>query len=946
MTSPIAQALNDAVAHHQAGRLDEAARIYQEILATTPHCADALHLLGLVDAAMGKHDSAAQRINQAIQLAPATAVYHANLAKLFRETNQLELAEASYRETVRLDPQMAEALLGLGLILKKQGRRDEATTWFRRAVDCDPNMLLARMQLGSAMRWAGNLEEAEASYRRALEIDPNHARAHSNLGGVLRLLGNLEEGADFCRRAIELQPDYVMGHLNLGIILLALGDTQAGWPEYEWRLKLEGATVSSQCQPVWDGSPLDGRTIMLFLEQGMGDVFHFIRYVPLLCQQGARVLVECPSGLIPLLQHADLGIDQLVPRGSTLPPFDVACPLLSLPGILGTTIETIPTDVPYLQASSELVDTWRHKLNELDGIKVGIAWQGNKKHPEDRWRSIPLAHFEPLSRVEGVTLFSLQKGQGAEQVRSCGFPVVDWTAEIDNTHGPFTDTAAIMTRLDLVVTCDSALAHLAGALGIPVWTALPTAADWRWFQHRDDSPWYPTMRLFRQQELGNWRELFERIARDLAETTGTQWQPPPSQEASETLSVEVSPGELIDKISILQIKAERITDPTKQQNVQTELQTLLQARDQSVKASANLDELSAELKNVNGALWHVEEELRGCEQRQEFGPRFVELARSVYRHNDRRSALKRQINTLLDSRLVEEKSYDGASDTSASGIDTTAEQNVSNIKPSLDAGHVRLKQCRYGPMLYPVTDRYIGQSLDTYGEFSQGEMELLGQIIQPGQVVLDVGANIGTHTVFFAQQVGPSGIVFAFEPQRVLFQILCGNVALNALTNVHTRQAAVGRQAGTVRFLAPDYTTTGNFGGVSIDEHSHGEEAPLYPIDQLGLTACHLIKIDVEGMEGDVLTGAEQTIRRLRPVLYVENDREEKSPDLIKQLTGLEYRLYWHLPPLFNPKNFLGKAENLFPGIISANMLAIHRSAKQDIPLREIQSPTDHWSTS
>ena len=947
MADSIAEALNTAVAHHQAGRLDEAVQIYQQILATTPNCADAHHLLGLVDAARGNRDLAVERVSHAIRLAPATAVYHGNLAKLFKEVGKLKEAEASYREAARLDPETAETHLGLGLLLKKQGHLEEAAKWFRRAVECDPNLLLAQMQLGSSMRAFGKIEEAAACYRRALEIKPDHARAHSNLGAALRIQGRLEEGAACCRRAIELQPDYAMGHLNLAIILLAMGDMEAGWPEYEWRLQVEGAAVSPKCQPVWDGSPLDGKTIMLFLEQGMGDVFHFIRYVPLLRDLGATVLVECPSGLVPLLQGADLGIDQIVPRGSELPSFDVACPLLSVPGILGTTLETIPASVPYLQADEELVEEWRGRLEEMDGFKVGIAWQGNKSHPEDRWRSIPLAQFEPLSRVDGLTLISLQKGQGSEQVRSCGFPVIDWTDEMDRRSGPFTDSAAVMKHLDLVVTCDSAVAHLAGALGVPVWTALPTAADWRWFQDREDSPWYPTMRLFRQQEPGDWRGLFEGLATTLAEEIGAEMAPIPTPDTDSctSLQVEISPGELLDKISILQIKAERIDDSAKLENVQTELRSLEQTRIQSVASSPELDELLAQLKTVNEALWEVEDDLRSCEQRQDFGTRFVELARSVYRHNDHRSELKREINALLDSRLVEEKSYSKSSGAESSVAGQPKTQVRNDVEPLLTTRLVRLKQCRYGPMLYLANDQYIGKSLDSYGEFSQGEMDLLEQVMGTGQVVLDIGANVGTHTVFFAQKVGPTGTVIAFEPQRVLFQILCGNVALNSLTNVDARHAAVGSESGSVNVPNLNYASVTNFGGVSLEGNKRGEDVPLLTVDQLNLGACHLMKIDVEGMESEVLAGAEQTIRRCHPLIYVENDREAKSAALIEQLLAFDYRLYWHLPPLFNPKNYRGETENRFSGIISANMLGIHRSANQNIPLREILSPDDVWSS-
>jgi FkbM family methyltransferase len=455
------------------------------------------------------------------------------------------------------------------------------------------------------------------------------------------------------------------------------------------------------------------------------------------------------------------------------------------------------------------------------------------------------------------------------------------------------------------------------------------------------------VRLFRQHKLGDWSELFQRMAAALAEKAGTEVvlleEEGPETHIS-SLTVEISPGELFDKISILQIKTERIGDPAKLENIQAELRELEQTRDQSLQPSTRLDELSAQLKVVNEVLWKVEDELRHCEQQQDFGPRFVELARSVYRHNDRRSSLKRLINTLLGSRLVEEKSYGRDRETPS----TTRE--VRNRSPQIDkeswigTGPFRLKKCRYGPMIYPTKDRYIGQSLDLYGEFSHGEMELLGQVLHPGQVVLDIGANIGTHTVFFARTVGPVGIVHAFEPQRVLFQILCGNVALGALTNVHARQAALGRQSGTIQVPTPNYASAGNLGGVSLEGHARGEEVPLLTVDRLGLAACHLIKIDVEGMEGEVLAGAEQTLRRLRPVLYLENDREAKSPALIAQLFALDYRLYWHLPPLFNPDNYFRETKNLFPSIVSANMLGIHRSAHQNISLREIRSPDENWS--
>ena len=247
-------------------------------------------------------------------------------------------------------------------------------------------------------------------------------------------------------------------------------------------------------------------------------------------------------------------------------------------------------------------------------------------------------------------------------------------------------------------------------------------------------------------------------------------------------------------------------------------------------------------------------------------------------------------------------------------------------------------------MIYLVADQYIGRSLDRYGEFSEPEIELFRQVVQPGHVVLDVGANIGTHTVPLARAVQPDGVVVAFEPQRVLFQMLCANVALNALGNVHARHGAAGREQGSIVVPRLDYSAQDNFGGIELGTWTSGERVPLATLDSLELEACRLIKIDVEGMEGEVIAGGERTIRRCRPLLYVENDRPKRSAALIRQILDLDYRLYWHLPAMFNPNNFFADNENVFGSAISVNMVCVPRESGQDLgALREITSPEDDW---
>lgn len=256
----------------------------------------------------------------------------------------------------------------------------------------------------------------------------------------------------------------------------------------------------------------------------------------------------------------------------------------------------------------------------------------------------------------------------------------------------------------------------------------------------------------------------------------------------------------------------------------------------------------------------------------------------------------------------------------------------------LESGAVRLKRTRHGYMSYLISDRYVGRSFDRYGEFSEGEIELFRQLVRPGWLAVDGGANIGAHTLPLSALVGPTGAVIAAEPQRIIHQLLCANLALNAVTNVRAMHTALGAEPGRITIPPIDYDAEGNFGGLALGGHEKGESVAVATLDSLELPVCHFIKLDVEGMEAQVLTGAAQTIAHHRPILYVENDRKDRSAALLGTLLGMDYRLYWHLPPLFNPNNFFAEAENLFGAIVSVNVLGLPGEAKQDIKLPEIES--------
>lgn len=473
------------------------------------------------------------------------------------------------------------------------------------------------MNLGNAQRDRGELDQAEASYQAVLRVQPEYAEAHYN-----RALGQLLRG-----------------------------NFEAGWRGYEWRSNCRAFPSRAFDQPTWDGSSLGGRTILLHTEQGLGDILQFIRFAPLVKARGGNVIVECPRSLCELLERTP-GIDRLIPRGAPVPAFDVQAPLMSLPRILGTTIATIPAQVPYLFPCPETIGLWHTELAAVaaGNFKIGVCWQGNPKYAADRQRSFPLEQLAPLAQLPGVHLISLQKGYGREQIEALAgqFELTDLGSRLDETTGAFVETAAVLKALDLVIAPNTAIAHLAGGLGVPVWLALPESLEWRWMVEREDSPWYPTMKLFRRPANAGWKEVFCRMA--------TEWRQCFTR-PTRPVNVEISPGELIDKITILQIKCERITDPAMLKSLRQQLGALVAVHDRELGVQEPLASLAADLKAINEAIWLSEEEIRACERSGDFGARFIELARSVYRNNDRRASLKRAIDQQLGSSLFEVKSY-------------------------------------------------------------------------------------------------------------------------------------------------------------------------------------------------------------------------------------------------------------------------------------------------
>jgi hypothetical protein len=388
---------------------------------------------------------------------------------------------------------------------------DEAARLAQQALQHDPKLARARQVMGLVRIEHGALADGMAQLQTALALQPDLVPSHIGLGRGYSYLGDTERALQCFEAALRLEPSQPFAHFNRALTLLKRGNFHEGWLDYEWRFQVGQVQRPEMKRPRWDGSPLNGRALMISTEQGMGDVLQFIRLLPRVRRQETRIVFACQKALHALLRPlAD--VDEWFPidtPGNIT--FDLHAPLLSLPGLLGVDEASIPAAVPYLPVDADRVEAWRGRIESLPGLKVGIVWQGSPTLQGDRFRSIPLARFAPLAAVAGITLVSLQKGAGVEQIDSQRAAVPLATFDDLDRDAPFVDTAAVLQHLDLVITIDSAVAHLAGGLGRPVWTLLSTASDWRWLEGRADSPWYPTMRLFRQTTLGDWDPVFEQV---------------------------------------------------------------------------------------------------------------------------------------------------------------------------------------------------------------------------------------------------------------------------------------------------------------------------------------------------------------------------------------------------------------------------------------------------
>lgn len=524
------------------------------MLALEPRNFDALHFLGVIAYQLGRHAQAVELISQALSLNASYAPAHSNLGNALEALGELDRALASYRQALALQPDFADALVNLGAlhaarrqfedaaacyqrglalaperaavhsnlgnVFRELGRLDDAVASYRRALALEPDFAEAHGNLGNVLSDQGKPDDAIASYRRALALKPDFADAHSNLGNALVQNGQLAEAEASCRQALRLKPDSPHGKFSYALLKLLQGDYASGLPLYESRFqekalsKLYATLHTRSCLlqdfPRWQGEDASGRRLLVWTDQGLGDSLMMLRYLPKLKQRGVgKLMVYCEPALVRVVQ-AIAEVDQVISSTEPMPfgKFDCHCPILSLPLAFGTRVETLPSKVPYVFVPEALRQDWARKLSGVARPRIGLLWAGGALYPKNRLRSIRLERLAPVVATPGARFVSLQKGEEACQLRETGWPVLDRMDECQD----LLDTAALIEQLDLVIGVDSAVTHLVGALGKPMWMMNRFESEWRWLLERDDSPWYPTLKIFRQPRPGDWDSVIQRVA--------------------------------------------------------------------------------------------------------------------------------------------------------------------------------------------------------------------------------------------------------------------------------------------------------------------------------------------------------------------------------------------------------------------------------------------------
>jgi tetratricopeptide (TPR) repeat protein len=504
---------NLGVALRLDGQEAAAAAAFRRATEIAPDYSAAHANLGLTLRAQGESEEAVAAFRRAAALDPSNAELQSHLASAYVALARYELAVAHFRRATELRPHFPSAYANLGMALTELNRWDEAVAAYERAAALDPDNASIRVNLAFARDDPAGIAEAEAQCRRLIAGRSNLLEAYNALGLILQKQNRLDESLESYRRASALKPDFLPAAINESLVLLLLGRYDEAWPKYEWRRRLPMLRRNERAMPPWQGEDIAGKSILLHSEQGFGDTIQFLRYVPLVAERARHVVLEIPRPLVRMAASLPIENVTIVPNNRPPPSADVHAPMLGLPRIFQTRVDNIPGRVPYLTPRRPLVERWARRLAADTRFKVGLAWAGNPEHRGNRSRSLTLGRLAPLLAVRDVGWYGLQVGPPAEEIKRLP---KDTVTDLSPQLADFAETAGAILNLDLVIAVDTAVAHLAGALARPVWIMIAFSPDWRWLLNRDDSLWYPSVRLYRQPAPGDWDSVIARVAGDVA----------------------------------------------------------------------------------------------------------------------------------------------------------------------------------------------------------------------------------------------------------------------------------------------------------------------------------------------------------------------------------------------------------------------------------------------
>ena len=505
---------NLGVALRDCGKFDEAVEAYRKSISLRPDYAEAYNNMGVALKDQNKLEEAIEAYNKSISLKPNYAEAYNNMGVALNKQGDLERAMDFYKKCISLQPVHAKGHFNMGNALRDQLKLDEAIEYYNKSILLKPNYYEAYNNMGVALKDQDKLEEAIEAFKKCISLKPKYAEAFNSLGICFQRQDKLDEAIEAYNACILLKPDYASAYYNSSFIYSLKGDLRKGLELYEWRLKKKDIKVRlPRNHLIWDGiESIKGKKFFVYEEQGLGDVIQFCRYLLLLKKKGAEVTFRVKKKMHAMLQTMDRNII-LVENDPDDKEIDFEAPLMSLPYLFSTNLNTIPSSKSYLFANHDKVTSWKKRLTKTT-FKIGVCWQGAILQSEVG-RSFPLSLFEDISKLPNIELISLHKGEGEKQIKNINFGLTTFGNDFDAGKNSFEDTAAVMINCDLIISCDTSIAHLAGALGCPIWVALKKIPEWRWMLDRNDSPWYPNMRLYRQKDLGDWDHVFKIMKKDL-----------------------------------------------------------------------------------------------------------------------------------------------------------------------------------------------------------------------------------------------------------------------------------------------------------------------------------------------------------------------------------------------------------------------------------------------